>query len=326
VKQGADKLEQPLYFYLILIIIFFSISAAVYLLLNAYSSKNSDKLRERLKYAEQITDKGQDRDQIILKEKGSLDKPEQNIFKILYNLVRIKNRDDSKIRNYLVQAGYRKEDAPGIFIGMKIFLGISLLFAFFITGYFSKIGATSFLIAPIFGLVGYLTPNIILSMKINHRQNEINNCLPDALDFLVVCVEAGLGLNSSLVRVGKEMYLRSKVLSEEFLLVNQEMITGISREMAFANLASRNRSKPLRILVSAIIVSDHLGTNIADTLRAQSESLRTQFRQQAEEQAAKAGIKILFPLVFFILPTLFIVILGPTVIQLIQDYLPQIGK
>jgi tight adherence protein C len=163
-------------------------------------------------------------------------------------------------------------------------------------------------------LLGYFLPAVVLSLKMQERQEEIAKGLPDALVFLVVCVEAGLGLNAALVRVGKELGLRSRALGEELVLVNQEMRAGVAREQALRHLSQRNTIGDLKIVVAALVLADRLGTSIADTLRAQSDSLRTRVRQRTEERAAKSGIKLLFPLVFMILPTLFIVILGPAVI------------
>jgi tight adherence protein C len=169
------------------------------------------------------------------------------------------------------------------------------------------------LILPI-PFMGYAMPSIILNTKIRRRQLEIGRGLPDALDFLVVCVEAGLGLNAALIRVGQELQLRCKALGEELLLVNQEMRAGLSREQALRNLSQRNPVQDLRILVGSLILADKLGSSVTRTLRAQAESLRTRIRQRTEELAAQSGIKMLFPLVFFILPALFIVIMGPGVI------------
>ena len=137
---------------------------------------------------------------------------------------------------------------------------------------------------------------------------------------LVISVEAGLGLNAALLRVGQDMAVRCKPISEEFGRVNQELRTGVSREKALRNLSQRNRVEDLKIFVGALVLTDRLGTSIADTLRVQADSLRTRLRQKAEEQAAKAGIKMLFPLVFFILPALIIILMGPAVISVLRTF------
>jgi len=157
---------------------------------------------------------------------------------------------------------------------------------------------------------------------IKKHQSEIASALPDALDLLVICVEAGLGLNAAIQRVGQDMAIRNPAMANELLRVNQEMRTGVSREKALRNLAERNLVEDLRILVGALVLTDKLGTSIANTLRAQADSLRTRVRQKAEEQAAKAALKLLFPLVFCILPALFIILMGPAFIALLKTFNP----
>jgi tight adherence protein C len=120
--------------------------------------------------------------------------------------------------------------------------------------------------------------------------------------------------------VGAELSVRCKPIAEEFGRVNQDLRTGVSREKALRNLSDRNKVEDLRIFISALILADRLGTSVADTLRAQADSLRTRIRQKAEEQAARAGIKMLFPLVFFILPALIIILMGPAMISLINTF------
>jgi len=175
-------------------------------------------------------------------------------------------------------------------------------------------------LALILALVGLSLPNMVLRYITAQRRQEIGESLSDALDLLVICMEAGLGLNAALLRVAQELGMRSPVLSRELLLVTQEMRTGLPREKALRNLSVRNHVENLRILVGALVLADKLGTSLADTLRAQADSLRTRLRQSAEEQAAKAGIKMLFPLVLFIFPALFIVILGPGIISILKTF------
>jgi tight adherence protein C len=233
----------------------------------------------------------------------------------------------SKIQTSLMYAGYNKAEHMRNLYSIKVFSGFCFLFLYFGLGLFNNLNGFSVLFfGLLLGVIGYILPSLVLNMKIQKRQEEIASGLPDALDFLVICVEAGLGLNSALVRVGKELRLRCKALSQEILLVNQEMRTGMSRETALRNLTIRSKVRDLKVLAGSIILSDRLGTNIADTLRAQSDSLRTKIRQRAEEQAAKAGIKMLFPLVLFILPTLFIVILGPAVLAIIEALKPVVQQ
>ncbi len=235
------------------------------------------------------------------------------------------SKSQSKLRLALVQAGFYQENTAAIFIGAKIVGAIGLfIFYWFMVVAGGRSGPQFLLLALLMALMGYILPDFVLRAKIRRRQDNIASALPDALDFLVICVEAGLGLNAALIRVGQELQLRSQALSTELNLVNQELRTGISREQALRNLSTRNMIEDLKILVSSLILSDKLGTNVADTLRAQSDSLRTRVRQRAEENAAKASVKMLFPLVFFILPALFIVMLGPGVILVKNTLAPML--
>jgi tight adherence protein C len=224
----------------------------------------------------------------------------------------------AETRLSLMQAGFYQEHSVRSYLSLRILAALLLLCFGFIFVFLIRDTAPTPLLAMLLVLAppaGYSLPAFFLRWKIQSRQAEIARALPDALDFLVVCVEAGLGLNAALVRVGKEIGIKSKALGEELMLVNQEMRAGAPREEALRHLSGRNLVEDLNIVVASLILADKLGTSIADTLRAQSDSLRTRVRQRAEETAARAGIKLLFPLVFMVLPTLFIVILGPAVIM-----------
>ncbi|MBN2089292.1 type II secretion system F family protein [candidate division KSB1 bacterium] len=226
----------------------------------------------------------------------------------------------SRLKQTLIQAGYYQENSFRIFLSTKILSAIILFLVLFYFGLIArKPMQTVILLSFLMSIIGYLFPNYFLNVKVRKRQSLIASALPDALDLLVICVEAGLALNAAILRVGQELRLRYDALSEEFLLVNQELRTGIAREEALRHLADRNKVENLRILVGALILADRLGTSIADTLRAQADSLRTRVRQLAEEQAAKAGVKMLFPLVFFIMPALLIILLGPGFIAIIKN-------
>lgn len=224
----------------------------------------------------------------------------------------------SDLRLSLMRAGYYHEHNVRDYMSLRILSAFLLLCFGFIFVFLVRERVPSpllVLLVMLAPLMGYSLPAFILSWQIRVRQESIAAGLPDALDFLVVCVEAGLGLNAAIVRVGRELGIKSKALGEELILVNQEMRTGLPREEALRHLSARNLVDDLNIVVASLVLADKLGTSIADTLRAQSDSLRTRVRQRAEERAARAGVRLLFPLVFMILPTLFIVILGPAVIM-----------
>jgi len=227
----------------------------------------------------------------------------------------------TKIRQSLLYAGYRKEQHLRNFIGLRIFGAIIFTVLYLYMGILSnRMTGSFFTMIPLIALLGYLIPQAFLNGQIRKRQELIGSSLADALDLLVTCVEAGMGLNAAILKVGQELQMRCKQLSEELILVNQEMRTGFTREKALRNLSDRNRNQDLRILVSAIIMADRMGSSVAHTLRTHSDSLRIRIRQRVEEQAAKAGIKMLFPLVMFILPALMIVMLGPGFLQIMRTF------
>lgn len=247
-----------------------------------------------------------------------------NFEKILTEISRFVKQDEEKKRkmqNALIQAGYHKEDSIKIFLGIKMISALGFFILFLNMG---LSGDRTFhvvlFMALIMGFVGFVFPDVILRFKTRKRQGEIAQALPDALDLLVITVEAGLGLNAALMRVGMDLFMRCPPLAQEFNWVNQDLRTGKPRDKALRSLSDRNQIEDLRILVGALILADRLGTSIADTLRAQADSLRTRIRQKAEEQAAKAGIKLLFPLVFFILPALIIVLMGPGLIAVYRTF------
>jgi len=228
---------------------------------------------------------------------------------------------ESRLRASLVQAGFNAEDSVRMFVGIKILSAAVFTAIFLLAGLRGHVLPSALLLLASAGLgFGSLLPSMVLNNAIQKRQEQIAKSLADAIDLLVISVEAGLGLNAALLRVGQDMAIRCRPISEEFGRVNQELRTGVSREKALRNLGQRNRVEDLRIFVGALILTDRLGTSIADTLRVQADSLRTRLRQKAEEQAAKAGIKMLFPLVFFILPALIIILMGPAVISVLRTF------
>jgi len=168
----------------------------------------------------------------------------------------------------------------------------------------------------IFGIAGYLVPDIWLKRKIASRRNRIRRSLPDALDLMVICVDAGLGLDQALMRIGEELDLSHPDISEEFAQVNREQRAGRPRLEAWQNLADRTEIEEFTSFVSMLTQTDRFGTPIIRALSRFSEDIRLKRRQHAEEAAAKTKIKIIFPLVFCIFPSLFIVLLAPALISI----------
>jgi tight adherence protein C len=310
--------------YIILCIIFL-IFFLVTLLIMWSIGKKFNPTAKRLKKFEENTQQPVFMQKKLISEMGiKSSQLNPKVEKFLLEVSRLTKQDEKKnkrLERSLLQAGYYQENSFKLFMSSKIICA-TFLFCFFL--YIGLVGQKSvpiiLFLSIVMALFGYIIPNFILNIKIKRRQAEIAKGLPDALDLLVITVEAGLALNAAILRVGQELRLRYKALGEEFLMVNHELRTGIPREKALRNLSNRNKVGNLRILVGALILADRLGTSIADTLRAQSDSLRTRVRQRAEEQAAKAGIKMLFPLVFFIMPALLIIILGPGLISILKVF------
>jgi tight adherence protein C len=235
-------------------------------------------------------------------------------------------KDVSAIRLRLVQAGYPNANAVSLYLGTRLGLPLALATAAFIlTPAFDPRLAVVLAMSSWAGVLGYIVPAFYTGMRIKSRQKQMQKALPDALDLLVVCVEAGLGLNQALMRVSEEIERVSTVLSEQIGLINLEIRAGTPRDEALRNLADRTGLEDIRSLVAMLIQTDRFGTSIAQALRVQSETLRTKRRQRAEEAAAKTTIKLVFPLVLFIFPAMFVVILGPALIQ-IFEVLANFGK
>jgi tight adherence protein C len=223
------------------------------------------------------------------------------------------------LRTGLVQAGYRRPEAVVVFLGMKIILAAALPVLWIVVAYATARPASSiFSVAIAMGVLGFYLPTMFIAVRQNQRHDLVLSALPDALDLMVICVEAGLGVAAALQRVAVEMRLASPELSAELGLVNQEMQTGMSRTDALRNLAERTGVGEVYSLVAMLIQTDRLGTSVAQALRSHADSMRTKRRQRAEEMARKAGVKLAFPLVLLIFPALFVVLLAPAVIQLLR--------
>lgn len=224
------------------------------------------------------------------------------------------SQEVSVVQKRLNRAGYREDSALKIFYGAKVLLPLILLLLITLTGLRGFVGYAAAL-----GL-GYLIPDFWLGRRIKARQLAIRLGLPDILDMLVVCVEAGLSLDQAIIRTAEELSLNQPALSDELSLVNLEQRAGRPRPDAWRNLAERTDVDVIRELVSVVIQADQFGTSIAKNLRVYSETLRTRRRQQVEEKAAKTAVKLVFPLALFIFPSLFVVTLGPSILSLIETF------
>jgi tight adherence protein C len=226
-------------------------------------------------------------------------------------------------RMTLSQAGFRHRAAHKVYFWVRAILPILLFFFAMIYGKGKGLpNQKVFLLLFMATLFGYLLPIAFVRWKVGKRKGEITDALPDALDLMVVCVEAGLGLNAAFVKISEEFRLSSPTLSEEFDIVNREMVAGKPRQEALRALTDRTGVEEVKSLVAMLIQTEKLGTSLAQSLRVHSDSLRTKRRQRAEEAAAKTTIKLVFPLVFLLFPALFVVILGPGFIQIAKVLFP----
>lgn len=233
--------------------------------------------------------------------------------------------ETSPLRHRFMHAGFRSEQAPLVFFGVKTILTFAFPLAFMLVAGVSRLPTTfnTALIALIgCAAAGYFLPNLYLRWRIAHRQREIFETFPDAIDLMTVAVEAGLGLDAAIARVGEEMGVKSRALEEELRLVGLELRAGASRDQALRNLALRTGVEEVGLFVAMLIQADRFGTSMADSLRVHSDSLRTKRRLRAEEAAAKIPLKLLFPLVFCIFPSLMIVLLGPAAISVYRIFFP----
>jgi tight adherence protein C len=223
-------------------------------------------------------------------------------------------KDLGKIQLRLVQSGYRGSEAVPIFLAIRVGFAVAM-FALCMTPLLVKPNIAMGLAAAGFG---YVLPGMVLARKARRRQHRIRLSLADALDLLVVSVEAGLGLDQALARVGAELAFAYPDLSSELRLVNLELLAGKGRSEALRNLADRTGVDDLSSLVAMLVQTDKFGTSVANSLRVFSETLRTKRRQRAEEAAAKTGVKMVFPLVVCIFPSIWIVTIGPAAIQFMK--------
>ena len=226
-----------------------------------------------------------------------------------------------RTRKWLIQAGYREPRHLTIYVGARVLLAlVGILGVIAVKGNFDLLWMIGV------GGVGFFIPRFILKRMIRDRQRRITLALPDALDLTVICVEVGLALDQALMRVGQDLEHAHPDLSDEFHLVNLEMRAGKPRAEALRNLVDRTGVDDVRALVATLVQTDRFGTSVSQALRIHSDSLRTERRQRAEEQAAKTTIKMIIPLVLFVLPSIIFVTLGPAIIQLFRILMPEAGR
>ncbi len=235
-------------------------------------------------------------------------------------------REQSQIKLKLSYAGFRSESAPAVYMSLKM-IGVAAGFVigggitFFIMGF--TMGAL--IRTVVCGGVLFYLPTAVLWWMGKKRKEAIFLGLPDALDLMVVCVEAGLGLDQAMRKVADEMKKSYRIIAEEFGLCNLQLQVGRSRTQVLQELGARSGVDDLKSLSSILIQADKFGSSIAQALRVQSDSMRTRRRQIAEEKAAKTAVQLIFPLVLFIFPGIFVVLVGPAAITMVREMFPAMG-
>jgi tight adherence protein C len=247
-------------------------------------------------------------------------------FKIIQKvgeLMPVSSDESSITRQMLTHAGYRSDNAVKIYYGIRLIS--TAAFALFGLALRNTVSAnpSMHVVFPLaMGLGGFILPNFMLEKRIKKRLTILRLSLPDALDLMVIAVEAGLGLDQAINYVSTELRNAHPELTEEFTLVNLEIRAGKRRADALKNLGERAGEPELRKLMAILIQNDRFGTSIADSLRQHSDHLRVRRRQEAEERAAKVGVKLVFPIFFFILPAMMLVCAGPAVLGVVKYLLP----
>src|SRR5258708_9134438 len=251
----------------------------------------------------------------------------RDLMKRLGTLVPVSPKDVTVMQRRLIRADYHKDNALKVLYGAKLMPGILLPAAVFFM--ISKSNAdpgnkTMYVVAS--ATIGFFGPNEFFRIAAKKRQKQIQRGLANALDLMVVCVESGLGLDQAILQVAQELEAAHPEITEELAIVNFELKAGKRRAEALRNLADRTAVEDLKKLVAVLIQADRFGTGVAQSLRAHSDYMRVQARQIAEEKAAKLGVKLVFPIFFCILPSLFVVTLRPLAIKIIRELLPMMNN
>ena len=303
--------------------IFLSFSALTWLLLSHFMDKDdrAERRLQELSDPRRKSEEGKENKAEVLTR--ALEKASPTLAKPLAPKT---EEEMSKLKQGLVEAGFRSEGAPMVYLSIRaitaiVFLcaggGISvLLYGFSMTAAIRATGIAG---------AGFFLPTFILGQLVKRRKQQIFQGLPDALDLLVVCVEAGLGLDQAMRRVSQEMKKNYRIVAEEFGLCNLQLQMGRARNQVLTDLGIRTGVDDLRSLASILIQADKFGSSIANALRVQSDAMRVRRQQIAEEKAAKTAVKLIFPLVLFIFPGIFVVLVGPAGIQMARDMFPAMG-
>jgi tight adherence protein C len=224
--------------------------------------------------------------------------------------------DSSRVRALLIQAGYRHPKGPAIYFGLRVLLAVLLPLPFLlVSAWEGRMAAGGIFILLLVSATGFYFPHYLLGYLTRRRQDRIDKSLPDVLDLLIVCMEAGLALQATINRISEEIRTISMDLYKELHLLNAELRTGIPREVALKNMGERTGVQNVKALVGLMVQSEKMGTSISQAMRTHASFLRVQRAHKAEEKAAKLPVKILFPMLLFIFPSIFIIVMGPAILQ-----------
>jgi len=304
--------------------IFGAFAAAAWVALE-YMAKSKPRAVERLEEIKNPQRRRAAQAEAILKKPDTVSTMLQKTSELSKSLAPKNEADANKLKNTLASAGFRMEGLVPVFYGLKFVL---LLVGFCLGGgallWIKGVHQNTFIWVAGVTALCFWTPDIVLGFLARRRQQAVFLALPDVLDMMVVCVEAGLGLDQAMRKVSEEMKKAYPVLSAEFSLSNFHLQMGRSRADALHDLGVRTGVADLRSLAAVLIQADRFGSSIAQALRVQSESMRTRRQQLAEEKAAKTAVKLLFPLVLFIFPGIFVVLVGPAAITMVRQMFPKL--
>ncbi len=241
------------------------------------------------------------------------------------NLLPVSSQDALATKQEMIAAGLRSRSAVAVFYGTKIVLTVGLVILALVFRGRVNNRILSFVLPVASGGLGYCLPGIVLGRLAKRRQEKIRFALPDVLDLLVICSEAGCGLDQAMVNVSRELKHVHPAVAEELSFVNMEIMAGKGRADALRNFGRRTGEDEVKKLTAILIQTDRFGTSVSEALRTQSDFLRIRRRQEAEERAGKVGVKLVFPIFFFCLPSLLVVTAGPGMLQLFQNLFPMMN-
>lgn len=309
---------------LIPVCIFIAFGALTWLALGFFVGEDDDRAEQRLQELSDPRKKSVDDREA--KKSEAISRVIEKASPLAKPLTPTNEKEMGKLRQDLIEAGFRSESAPVTYLVIRAICSLAFLvmgggISLLLYGFTGTAALRTFVV----GAIGFYLPTLALGQLVRRRKNQIFLGLPDALDLLVVCVEAGLGLDQAMRRVSEEMKKSYRIIADEFGLCNLHLQMGRARNQVLTDLGIRTGVDDLRSLASILIQADKFGSSIANALRVQSDAMRIRRQQIAEEKAAKTAVKLIFPLVLFIFPGIFVVLVGPAGIQMAREMFPAMG-